>query len=278
VGNLAGSKDIGGLVGNLAGSSGTKDVGGVVGNLAGSSDGGKQLTGMVGNLLGLGSGSGKDSVAALKDIGASILKGQLSAKDILESGKETLKSIVDSYKAHGYRPTAINQLWSWGIFGVLFMFSWQLTIQTVTRRYDEELESAKEALRRPYLLALCLYSLIVFLLNMTILYIFAFIGCTALTLSAPYVPFIWEPLIYFLFLPEIVFSPITLRQVPFHFSTLFTAFCLQMSMIWFYISERELNSVAISRAKMIRILIIVPGAFLGVVYACYAFYCAMSVA
>jgi hypothetical protein len=197
-------------------------------------------------------------------------------RDLLETGTQKMQSIIDSYKTEGYKPTPFNQLWSWFIFLCFFMFSWQLTIQTVTRRLDEQLASKSHPLRRPYLIAVCAYSLVVFLLNMTILDIFAFIGCTTLVLSSQFVPFFIEPFIYALFLPEIVFSAISLYQIPFHFFVLFTAFMLHVGMVWFYISEREINSHVITRAKMIRILCIVPGAFLGIVYGCYAIYCAMS--
>jgi uncharacterized membrane protein YidH (DUF202 family) len=201
--------------------------------------------------------------------------GTQKAMDMVEAGKQKLIELAEAYRKQGYSPNAFNQLFSWGVFMCFFLFAWQLTIQTVTKRYDKQIDSTKELPRRPYLVAVCAYSLVVFLLNMTILYIFAFIGCTVIVLSAPYVPLLLEPLIYVLFLPEIVFSAISLKQVPLHFFVLITALLLQVGMVWFYITEKDLGSPVIVRAKMIRILCIVPGGFLGIVYACYAIYSAM---
>jgi hypothetical protein len=255
-------------------------VSGVVANSSSSSSLVDSLKDVVTSNLPESKDKSSSMMDLLKGKGEDLLETKTrKMRDLLETGTQKMQSIIDSYKTEGYKPTPFNQLWSWLIFLCFFMFSWQLTIQTVTRRLDEQLASYTDKshpLRRPYLIAVCAYSLVVFLLNMTILYIFAFIGCTTLVLSSQFVPFLIEPLIYALFLPEIVFSAISLYQIPFHFFVLFTAFTLHVGMVWFYISEREINSHVITRAKMIRILCIVPGAFLGIVYGCYAIYCAMS--
>ena len=259
-------------------------VSGVVANSSSSSSLVDSLKDVVTSNLPESKDKSSSMMDLLKGKGEDLLETKTrKMRDLLETGtrkmRHKMQSIIDSYKTEGYKPTPFNQLWSWLIFLCFFMFSWQLTIQTVTRRLDEQLASYTDKshpLRRPYLIAVCAYSLVVFLLNMTILYIFAFIGCTTLVLSSQFVPFLIEPFIYALFLPEIVFSAISLYQIPFHFFVLFTAFMLHVGMVWFYISEREINSHVITRAKMIRILCIVPGAFLGIVYGCYAIYCAMS--
>jgi hypothetical protein len=181
-----------------------------------------------------------------------------------------------------YSPSILKQLYTWFIFACVFMLSWDSALSaTITRLNGDTdiayLASSSRVLRRPYLIALSLYSIVVAWFHIVFIMLMAYSACSLLWMTAPLAKVMWEQLVRLVFVPDVVFNCMDTTHAPFHAAAaLGTLFAASIA-IGFYVTDDDLLKEQHMHSKVVRALFIAPGA-MAVAYAMYMLFCIISVA
>jgi len=175
-----------------------------------------------------------------------------------------------------YEPSFMKQMWTWSFFMAVYVVAWNMAIILGIKKLDEQLDTGM-GIRRPYIVALGAYVFVVALFNIAAISLVAYCGCTLLCMTASIAPDWWESLMTKVALPSTVFNCISLDHIKIHtvmFLATVAAFAL---MAWMFVIEDDLRKVTDRvRAKIMRMLLIIPGGVLTVGYGMYSFYCMFS--
>lgn len=184
---------------------------------------------------------------------------------------------VDPYKA-----SWLNQLYTWAIFGVVMMVSWDSALTRSVAMLNDQSETAYQpgtarVLRRPYMIALALYTLVSAWFSIAFLMLIVFCGCALLLLTAPLCKQIWEDIVRAVFATDVVFNSIDLMHAPFHgVAAIGTMFASSIA-IGFYVTDDDLVREQYAHSKVVRALFI-PPAVVAICYGMYALFCTFSAA
>ena len=182
-----------------------------------------------------------------------------------------------------YKPSWINQLYTWAIFGVVMMVSWDGALTRSVSMLNSEADAAYQpgaprVLRRPYMIALALYTMVASWFTIAFLMLGAFCVCALLLLTAPLCKPFWEKyIVRKLFVPDVVFNCIDLMHAPFHgIAAIGTLFAASVA-VGFYVTDDDLIKEHHAHSKTVRALFI-PPAVIAIVYVMYALFCTFSAA
>lgn len=181
-----------------------------------------------------------------------------------------------AYESSECPACVLTQLYTWGIFMVLYLMAWDASLTTIINRFESDLLAALDdgrTLRRPYMIVLAGYSVAVAWINIVFFCLLVYIVCALACMTAPAAGIVWwERLMYILARPIIVLHCIDLSHVVFHGTAMA---CMLISMavsIGFYITDEDMMDRYAVRSKMLRVLFTGPAA-LAAAYAIYIAFC-----
>lgn len=175
----------------------------------------------------------------------------------------------------------LTQLYTWAVFGAVYLFAWDAALVTGVARLNSDssvalIAGSPRTLRRPYLIALCLYTLVVAWFSIAFLMLVCFCGCTLIKMTAPLCHRIWEDyVVNKFFVPAVVFNSVDLMHAPFHGVAALGTLSMASVAVGFYVCDDDLLREQHVHSKAVRALFI-PPAVAGVAYALYALYCILE--
>ncbi len=168
-----------------------------------------------------------------------------------------------------------GQMYTWGIFLVIYLLSWDASLTATINKLQTDLSVAahdQRSLRRPYLIALSAYSLVVAWLNVAYWVLLLFIAGALVCITAPVATAYWERIVLAFGRPAVLLHSVDLSHVAFH-AVVIGASLISMSLsIGFYITDDDLLNRQALTSKMLRVLFTVPAAMAGA-YGLYALFC-----
>jgi hypothetical protein len=171
-------------------------------------------------------------------------------------------------------PGPIIQLYTWLVFGTLLFLAWDDVMPGMINTLSDALTVANVndiPIRRTYLIALAIYTLILLWFDIMFLLILMFVGCIMVIMASTYaVPTFLGPLLRWLFNPVSIFHCITTDHVPFHAAVFVCVTAAAMVSIMLYITDDDLPSDAVN-LKMRRIMYS-SASIMVIVYGVYAMY------
>jgi hypothetical protein len=181
-----------------------------------------------------------------------------------------------------YSPSILKQLYTWFIFAVVFLLAWDSALTSAITRLNGDTDTAFQAssprvLRRPYLMALSLYSIVIAWFNIAFFMLIAYSACSLLWMTAPMCKVLWEQLVRIVFVPDVVFNCMDTGHAPFHAAAALGTLFAAAIAIGFYVTDDDLLKEQHMHSKVVRALFIAPGA-MAVAYALYMLFCIIAVA
>jgi hypothetical protein len=228
----------------------------------------------------------EQAAGMLKDFASNpgaMVQGLLSGGKVGQASPEgpPAKGQIGGAGWPAYKPTWLNQLYTWGIFGGALMLSWDSALTVAVSQLNSDSDEAYLAgsprvLRRSYLLALVLYAIVVAWFTIVFMMLSGYCACALLVLTAPLCKDFWERyIVRKLFVPALVFNCMDLAHAPFHIVAAISTFFAAAVMIGFYVTDDDLLKQHHMHSKAVRALFIPPAA-IGVVYALYALFCSFT--
>ena len=170
---------------------------------------------------------------------------------------------------------AMTQVYSWGIFMVLYLMGWDAAMTTAVNLLQQDLLSAQvsgRTLRRPYLIVLSGYSIVVAWINIVFFALLVYLACAFACMTAPLAPKWWEKLMLMVARPIIVLHCVDLSHIMFHGLAMAAALVSMSVSIGFYITDEDLADSHAVYSKMLRVLFVCPAAMVAV-YGLYIAFC-----
>ena len=178
-----------------------------------------------------------------------------------------------------------NEVYGWIVFLALFVLAWDGGATAAIARLNKDAAAAAAAaaaaspplqLRRPYLLALCVYSIAVAWFNVVFFYLMlfclaAFVDMT-LHLDAPgqWYHIITEAIVS----PDALFAGVGIRHLKWHAAVVLASIAASGILVGFFATDEDLedDDTERTRSKVVR-AIVVPPACAVVMYVVYAVQC-----
>lgn len=169
----------------------------------------------------------------------------------------------------------VVQLYTWGIFMAIYLLSWDAAITYTISKLQGDLSAAAgshRSLRRPYLIVLVAYSIVVAWLQVIYWVLLIFLACAMLCMTSPFGPTYWAKLVRLFARPKIVLHFIDLSHVGFHALVVGASMLASALSIGFYITDDDLIHKDTLNSKMLRVLLTAPAA-MAAAYAFYVLFC-----
>ena len=192
-----------------------------------------------------------------------------------------------------YAPTPWNQVWTWTVFFLVWLLSWDGALGVAIARFNYDLGVAfrpregvhatldpsapvmRPGLRRPYLIALALYSIAVAWFNIAFFFLLIFlvnaIVCMTATMETPF----WERVTRAVASPNVVFNCVDLPHVAWHATAAAAMLFASSVIVGFYVTDDDLADENATHGKALRALFTAP-ALAFVAYMTYALICALN--
>lgn len=168
------------------------------------------------------------------------------------------------------------QLYSWGLFFVLYLISWDASLTSSVNRLHADLGAIEDggvsSLRRPYLVVLAAYSIVVAWLSVLFYALLLFLACALACMTAPIGTEYWEKLVRLLGRPVVVLHCLDISHAGFHALVMGATLLAASLSIGFYITDDDLLHHNAVYGKMVRILFIAP-ATMAAAYGLYTLFC-----
>jgi hypothetical protein len=169
----------------------------------------------------------------------------------------------------------VVQSYTWVIFLLLLLISWERAMAKLIDRMNDETESAafgEDPIRRTFLVALAVYAVVVVWFKMIVLMILGYVGCSLVAMTAHYAISVYiERALVWMSNPAYIFDSVSTSHIPFHAVVGGGVVMYSTIAILMYIRNEDLSNKNVIRAKMLRILMCMP-CFMFAVYVVYAFY------
>lgn len=154
----------------------------------------------------------------------------------------------------------LAQVYTWVAFAGFMLASWDFVSPAVMNRLIDETDANAangEPVKRTYMLALCLYMLVLLWYHMLYLMVFAYMGCSLVAMTAHYIPNelkLFKGLLVWLADPNILFRSVRTIHMPLHGLVMgsWLVACL-VSVLW-YVQKRDLENKVRARSKFVRIV------------------------
>ena len=171
-----------------------------------------------------------------------------------------------------------GQMYTWGIFLVIYLLSWDASLTTTVNKLQTDLGVAvreQRSLRRPYLIALSAYSLVVAWLNVAYWVLLLFIAGALACITAPVATAYWERIVLAFGRPAVMLHTVDHSHVAFHAAVVAASLLGTSLSIGFYITDDDLLDRQALSSKMLRVLFTLPAA-MGGAYGLYALFCLLN--
>lgn len=170
---------------------------------------------------------------------------------------------------------AFGQMYAWGIFLCIYMLAWDAALTASVNRLQADMATARDyarSLRRPYLIALSAYSIVIAWLNVLFWVVLLFLACALACMTAPVATEYWEKIVRAFGHPQIVLHSVDLSHAGFHAIVIAASLMASSLSIGFYITDDDLIHQDTVNSKMLRVLFTAPAA-MAAAYAFYILFC-----
>lgn len=176
-------------------------------------------------------------------------------------------------------PQWINQLYTWFIFGIVYILSWDGALTVAVNRLNTDIDAAftpdsVRVLRRPYLIAIGAYAVVLAWFNIAFYMLIMYCACLLMCMTAPIGSKLWENIMRALALPSVVFNCVGLEHAAFHGTIMLVTIATISHLVGWYFTEDDLLSESTVHSKAVRAMFVVPGT-MGAAYAIYAAMCVL---
>jgi hypothetical protein len=171
------------------------------------------------------------------------------------------------------------QTYTWGVFWVIMMMSWDAAMPRIIDRLNDDTvtaETNEEPVKRTYIIILAVFAVVLLWIRIIFYMVFGYVACAVVAMAANYVGEISagaEKAMLWMSNASFIFDCVTTKQLPFHaaISVVAIVYAVLTTMLYVQTSDLQPGRTVKLRAKAVRILFAMPF-FMSLIYAVYAIY------